>query len=149
MALMDRKILLSLLIIALGGCEGSGVSTSIGFGGGPGIGIGSRGYGAYGGYGGGGVGLTFPSSSAGLASMPDQQVIDVTIQHALEFKPLGEAASWSNPETGHVGTVTPTRGYQNADGQTCREFQQTVGQGAPLSSTACRDASGVWQVGAS
>lgn len=136
--------------IALGACDGSGVSTSIGFGGGPGIGIGSRGYGAYGGYGGGGFGLNFPSSSGSGASsfVPDQQIIDVTVQHALEFKPLGEAASWTNPNTGNAGTVTPVRTYQDANGQTCREFQQTLGQGAPTVASACRDASGVWHVGA-
>jgi surface antigen len=80
--------------------------------------------------------------------VPDQQVIEVTVQHALEFKPLGEAANWSNPNTGNSGAVMPTRTYQNANGQTCREFQQAAGQDAPTSASACRDAAGVWQVGA-
>ena len=148
-----RLNILPTFLLAMGllaGCEGSGVSTSIGFGGGPGIGFGSQGYRASGGYGGSGFGLVFPSSS-GAASSPfvaDQQIVDVTVQHALEFKPIGEAASWSNPNTGNSGTVTPVRAYQNAEGQACREFQQTVSNGGTTSSSACRDASGVWHVGA-
>lgn len=146
------KIFPLLLVMTgvLGACEGSGVSTSFGFGGGPGLGIGPGGYGAYGGYGGSGFGLTFPSSSGGAmaSSVPDQQVIDATVQHALEFKPTGEAAGWANPSTGNSGVVTPTRTYQNAHGQTCRDFQQTTGQKSPVTGSACRDAAGVWQAGA-
>lgn len=142
---------LPIFVLAMGllaGCEGSGASTSIGFGGGSGIGIGSQGYRASGGYG-GGFGLVFPSSS-GAASSPfvaDQEIVDVTVQHALEFKPIGEAASWSNPNTGNSGTATPVRAYQNAEGQSCREFQQTASNGAATSSSACRDTSGVWHMG--
>lgn len=140
-----------LLLGALSGCEGSGVSTSIGVGGGggPGIGIVGGSYGAYGGYGGTGVGITFPSSSSG-ASVPapitDQQVIDVTVQHALEFRPIGESVPWGNPDTGHSGSITTTRAYQGADGRTCKEFQQTLGQSPPTTATACRDGAGIWQV---
>lgn len=135
----------------LAGCEGSSVSTSIGMGGGPGIGLGSQGYRAYGGYGGPGFGLVFPSSSGtgagGSPFVSDQQIVDVTVQHALEFKPIGEGANWSNPNTGNSGTVTPVRAYQNANGDNCREFQQTTGKAVPTMSSACRDASGVWHVG--
>ena len=31
-----------------------------------------------------------------------------------------------NPDTGHYGTVTPLRTFQDAGGQYCREFQQTI-----------------------
>ena len=68
---------------------------------------------------------------------------------ALESAPAGTTAYWENPETGHYGAVTPTRTYQVAGGQYCREYQQivTVGEREQHAyGTACRQPDGSWMV---
>ncbi|HSK38409.1 MAG TPA: RT0821/Lpp0805 family surface protein, partial [Arenibaculum sp.] len=40
--------------------------------------------------------------------------------------PIGEPIRWENPESGNYGTVTPTREGRTANGQYCREFNQTI-----------------------
>ncbi|MDX1514684.1 MAG: glycine zipper 2TM domain-containing protein, partial [Gammaproteobacteria bacterium] len=41
---------------------------------------------------------------------------------ALESTPTGQTSSWSNPDTGHQYTVTPTRTYQTDSGAPCRDY---------------------------
>ena len=56
--------------------------------------------------------------------------------------------AWTNPDTGHTGTVTPTRTYQSGNGY-CREFQNTVtidGKKENAYGTACRQPDGSWKV---
>ncbi|HLO78980.1 MAG TPA: RT0821/Lpp0805 family surface protein, partial [Magnetospirillum sp.] len=56
---------------------------------------------------------------------------------------------WNNPDSGHYGTVTPTRTYEAAPGQYCREYQQTInvgGQEQRSFGTACRQSDGSWRV---
>jgi surface antigen len=65
--------------------------------------------------------------------------------------PVGKPVSWSNPESGNSGTVTPLReSVRPADGATCREFEQSVatkdGRVATERGTACRAADGTWRV---
>jgi surface antigen len=70
-------------------------------------------------------------------------------QSALETAPSGKASPWVNPDNGHKGAVTPTRTYQNASGQYCREFTQTVnigGQEHQGYGTACRQPDGSWKI---
>ena len=72
-----------------------------------------------------------------------------TAQTALETKPSGASTAWSNPDSGHSGSVTPVRTYQTAEGQYCREFQQTVtidGKTESAYGTACRQPDGSWKV---
>ncbi|MEQ9520041.1 MAG: RT0821/Lpp0805 family surface protein [Parvibaculum sp.] len=79
----------------------------------------------------------------------DQQSMYTSTQSGLETYPTGRAASWNNPDTGHYGTVTPTRTYQNAYGQNCREFTQTIYiDGRPETGVgqACRQPDGTWQI---
>ncbi len=70
-------------------------------------------------------------------------------QHqALEQKPDGMASAWSNPNTGHSGQVKPTRTYQTASGENCREYQHEVvidGRRETASGTACRQPDGTWR----
>ena len=65
--------------------------------------------------------------------------------------PIGETISWNNPDSGHSGTVTPTRdGYTN-NGDYCREFQRTItidGKVERAHGIACRQPDGSWRVGA-
>jgi surface antigen len=68
---------------------------------------------------------------------------------ALESAPSGKAVTWTNPDNGHSGTVTPIKTYQTAAGQYCREYTQTVTiDGKPQQSygTACRQPDGSWKI---
>lgn len=72
-----------------------------------------------------------------------------TTQTALEQNTSGTSSTWTNPDSGHSGTVTPTRTYQTAEGQYCREFQQTVmidGKSELAYGTACRQPDGSWKI---
>ncbi len=68
---------------------------------------------------------------------------------SLEHTASGKQTSWSNPDSGHHGTVTPVRTYQKPSGQYCREYQQTVtvgGRTEQAYGTACRQPDGSWKV---
>ena len=68
---------------------------------------------------------------------------------ALESAPVGQTIAWNNPDSGHHGSVTPTRTWQGNDGRYCREYQQTIVVGGQPQSgygTACRQPDGSWQV---
>jgi surface antigen len=72
-----------------------------------------------------------------------------TTQSALETNKSGTASSWTNPDSGHSGAVTPVRTYQTAQGEYCREFQQTVtidGKSESAYGTACRQPDGSWKI---
>lgn len=62
---------------------------------------------------------------------------------------IGETVSWSNPETGNQGSVTPVRDGYSSAGRYCREYQQTVivgGQEQSAYGTACQQPDGSWEV---
>jgi len=72
-----------------------------------------------------------------------------TAYRSLESAPTGQPSSWKNPDTGHSGSVTPTRTYQRADGTYCREFTQVVNIGGKTEEahgTACRQPDGTWKI---
>jgi surface antigen len=67
---------------------------------------------------------------------------------ALEFAPTGQQVAWQNPDTGHYGSVTPTRTFTTGGGTVCRDFSHNAtidGRLERVSGTACRDASGQWR----
>lgn len=79
----------------------------------------------------------------------DKKMAAQTTDKALESSPTGQTSAWKNPDSGHSGTVTPTRTFKNAQGQDCREFQQTITVGGKTEQgygTACRDAEGNWRI---
>lgn len=79
----------------------------------------------------------------------DRLAMERTAQVALEKNRTGDAAEWTNPDSGHAGTITPTRTYQEASGAYCREYQQTVtigGQQQSAYGTACRQPDGTWKI---
>lgn len=79
----------------------------------------------------------------------DQLYMSRTTQQALDVTPSGTVSAWRNPDSGHSGTVTPTRTYQTETGQYCREFQQTVTIGGRVEEAqgrACRQPDGTWRV---
>ncbi len=63
--------------------------------------------------------------------------------------PIGETISWNNPDSGHYGSVTPTRDGYTDSGRYCREYQQTIvvgGQTEQGYGTACRQPDGSWEI---
>ena len=78
----------------------------------------------------------------------DQQYHYDTTQSALESQKTGQASTWSNPDTGHSGTITPTKTYTSSDGMPCRDFNQTIyvdGKYEEVKGSACRQPDGTWK----
>ena len=70
-------------------------------------------------------------------------------QDQAQTAPVGTPISWSNPESGNSGTVTPTREGRDATGNQCREYRTTVkvgGKEEEAYGTACRQPDGSWKV---
>ncbi len=79
----------------------------------------------------------------------DRQYNNSTAQDSLESQPTGTTSSWNNPDSGHQGSITPTRTYQRDDGIYCRDFEQTItvdGKTQQATGTACRQSDGSWQI---
>lgn len=63
--------------------------------------------------------------------------------------PVGQAISWNNPDSGHSGTITPTRTGVNNSGRTCREYTQTIyvdGRQQTGVGQACQNTDGTWSI---
>jgi surface antigen len=64
--------------------------------------------------------------------------------------PIGETVTWSNPESGNYGAVTPTReGVHSESGAYCREYQQEITVGGRKQEgygQACRQPDGSWKI---
>ena len=76
----------------------------------------------------------------------DLRLIAEATQDTLEKNKIGESANWSNPATGDIGTITPTRTFTQ-DNRPCRDFQQTAtidGRTRFAYDIACRNADGSW-----
>ncbi len=81
-----------------------------------------------------------------LAGVELQAMAD-TFQYALENNPTNEPSDWVNPDTIRSGMVVPTRTFENAQGQPCREFVTTIiiaDQEEQGYGTACRQPDGSW-----
>lgn len=79
----------------------------------------------------------------------DRAAMASSTSTALEQNPVGQPASWRNPDSGNYGTVTPVRTYQEASGQYCREYEQTIVVGGERQSAyghACRQPDGSWKI---
>jgi surface antigen len=62
---------------------------------------------------------------------------------------IGETITWTNPDTGHSGSITPLRQDHNQSGNYCREYQQTItvgGRTETAHGTACLQSDGSWRV---
>jgi surface antigen len=63
--------------------------------------------------------------------------------------PIGQPITWSNPETGNYGSITPTREGRTQNGGYCREFTQTIyvgGRSQQATGRACQQPDGTWQI---
>lgn len=71
-------------------------------------------------------------------------------QARAQAGPIGQTVTWTNPDTGNRGQITPIReGRNNYDGAYCREFQQTIYVGGQTQSgygVACRQPDGSWRI---
>jgi len=84
-----------------------------------------------------------------LLDQRDKQMAAEAAHRAMESAPTGKPVAWSNPDSGHSGTVTPTKTYQTANGTYCREYQTTVlidGKQERATGTACRRGGGSGRV---
>jgi len=84
-----------------------------------------------------------------LLDQRDKQMAAEAAHRAMESTPTGKPVAWKNPDSGHSGTVTPTKTYQTAEGTYCREYQTTVlieGKQERATGTACRQPDGSWRV---
>ncbi len=74
---------------------------------------------------------------------------EMRAQQVLEYNRTGHSERWVNPDTGADVTVVPTRTYQTAQGQYCREYTTKVivgGQKEDAYGTACRQPDGSWKI---
>ncbi len=79
----------------------------------------------------------------------DRAFMKRNTQKSLEHSRTGTTSSWNNPDSGNSGTVTPTQTFQKANGQYCREFEQTVyvdGKEQTALGRACREPDGSWKI---
>jgi surface antigen len=70
--------------------------------------------------------------------------------NAAAAQPVGTTSSWSNPDSGNRGTVTPTsQPVRSADGRTCRNFTETItlkdGSSDTIRGRRCQNADGSWE----
>ncbi len=79
----------------------------------------------------------------------DRAAMEQTTQQSLEYGQTGQTSSWSNPDSGNSGTITPQATSTSSNGQPCREYHQTVvigGKEETAYGTACREADGSWRI---
>lgn len=79
----------------------------------------------------------------------DKQMAAQAAQQAFEKNVAGTPSVWNNPDSGNSGSITPTKTYQLANGQYCRQYHQTIvigGEPQTSYGTACRQADGTWQI---
>lgn len=77
----------------------------------------------------------------------DKNEMQRTTQNALENSRSGQTQRWTNPDSGNSGSVTPQEAYRTAEGQPCREYQETInvkGDTETAYRTACRQPDGTW-----
>ena len=79
----------------------------------------------------------------------DKRMASEAARQAFENNHTGQSSTWQNPESGNSGSVTPTRTYQIANGQYCREYTQDIvigGEKNQTHGTACRQTDGSWKI---
>ena len=79
----------------------------------------------------------------------DKRMAAEAAQQAFESSRTGQSVEWTNPDSGNAGSVTPTRTYQLANGQYCRQYRQDIQIGNEThqtTGTACRQPDGTWQI---
>lgn len=92
----------------------------------------------------------FVGSSIGKSlDRADRIYATQTANRALESNPSGRTSTWSNPDSGHSGSVTPRRTVYASDGSPCRDYETTVtidGRTETATGRACRQSDGTWKI---
>lgn len=86
------------------------------------------------------AGAYFGSEIGKSLDKADMMYMERAEQQAYQ-SPIGETITWSNPESGNSGSVTPTRDGYADSGRYCREFKQIIyvgGEEKEAIGTACR-----------
>lgn len=98
----------------------------------------------------GALGGAFLGSEIGKSlDRADRAALGSSTQRALQSGPSGQAVSWSNPDSGNYGSVTPEPAVRRSSGEYCREYQQTIivgGQTEQAHGRACRQPDGTWKI---
>jgi surface antigen len=77
----------------------------------------------------------------------DQAFMTEHFAKAMDSAMIGQVMTWTNPSSGSVVRVSPTRTFQREDSTYCREFTQAIGDKDPaVRGTACRQSDGSWQI---
>lgn len=79
----------------------------------------------------------------------DKRMAHEAAVKAFEQNRTGQESPWTNPDSGNSGSITPTRTYQLASGQYCRQYRQDIYIGNEKHQTygtACRQSDGTWKV---
>lgn len=79
----------------------------------------------------------------------DRDYLERASYYGLESTPSGEVSEWHNPDSGHYGSIEPTRTWESASGRYCREYTQTITVGGRTKrgyGTACRQRDGSWRI---
>ena len=79
----------------------------------------------------------------------DKMYEERNTQSSLEYSKIAQTSTWSNPDSGNSGTITPTHTYQTADGKYCRDFETTIyvdGNDEMAIGRACRQTDGTWKI---
>ncbi|MDQ2103378.1 RT0821/Lpp0805 family surface protein [Azospirillum isscasi] len=96
-----------------------------------------------------GTGPLLGAFIGGAAIDPSDAAAAETAAKRAYAAPVGDQVGWTNPTTGHYGSLVTTRdGYNNA-GQYCREFQQSVTTKSRTElayGTACKQGDGTWKI---
>jgi surface antigen len=95
------------------------------------------------------LGSALGSSVGASLDRADVSYYNRASQEALENGSAGKSLPWKNPETGHSGSVTPSKYYQTSDGQYCREYTQSIKVGGRVQEgvgVACRSEDGTWRI---
>ncbi len=154
---LPRAALAALIALGLAGCANSGLGQKQTVGALAGAGAGGL-LGAQFGHGPAQLAATAAGTLAGALlggavgkslDQTDQLYARSAEYHALEYAPSGSQTSWQNPDSGHSGSIIPTRTYETASGDYCREFQQQAAIGGHIEEvygTACRQPDGQWQL---
>src|SRR6516165_8994424 len=56
----------------------------------------------------------------------DKRMAAEAAAQAFEKNRVGQTSVWNNPDSGNSGSITPTKTYQLANGQYCRQYEQTI-----------------------
>ena len=89
------------------------------------------------------------SEVGGLLDRTDRRYAEDAAEKSLGISPAGRTSRWSNPDTGHTGTFTPTNMYRSDDGLRCRDYDQSITideRTQDAHGTACLADDGLWRI---